>query len=566
MTKTKWSLVALVCIVGLTYILSICNASGIPHDSFAFTNRIIENTLGTTPPNIHWHHIAFFYTFSLWLKMGHFLQLPLQISTYLSLLNCLAGIASAITIYLILKNRFNWNLINAFFGTLVVSFSFGLWFYSSCLEVYLIGQCAMLLGLYLLTNTKTLSTKSHIALGFIHGIAIAFHIVNALFYFPIVYKFWKDRSKQPFFKALLLQGIIASCVGGIGYLIASGANLNYLLIHIMPKVEEGSRYGYSLLALSTWIKAFIGYSRAFIGGFFILSIPYIQSMAKTSLNTHFLVDNVYLVRNMPIWLAYFLCLMSGVFCIFFGYLCFKGFQGFKQSSPEEKQSFNVLLIGLIPFVLFITYFDPATEDLWIHQAICLWLLIFSVLKFKSYSKSTTLIALALLLFFINGAGSMLWSSQANNDYYALKTQFILKKTSTNDLIVAGRYHMYYEYFLSANYPKQVSKASVIPHFNSSPAVELSNVIFLNRVQTQKSSKPFFAPIEDKINTTLTRNGRVWVMDDAFDLEPGTKQLYNLSSATLDSYWTKNFNLSSIQTPVGEKLFYFSRRISPTATY
>src|SRR6478736_4039816 len=111
---------------------------------------------------------------------------------------------------LFLRKRFHLKPITAFLGTCLPAFSFGIWFYSANIEVYMPSLFFMLLILYKLTS-DTFNNKTLSIVILLHVLAILFHQVNIIFTPVILWKIWQKRNEIPVLKSLLFYSL---CGGG----------------------------------------------------------------------------------------------------------------------------------------------------------------------------------------------------------------------------------------------------------------------------------------------------------------------------------------------------------------
>src|SRR5690606_26262901 len=93
-------------------------------------------------------------------------------------------------VFHIFRSRFLMNIIIAISGTTIIGFSYGVWFYSTNIEVYLPSVFFILLLLHLIP--EKLNIKNIFPIAVLHSIAILFHQVNILFIIIIIFLIIRD--------------------------------------------------------------------------------------------------------------------------------------------------------------------------------------------------------------------------------------------------------------------------------------------------------------------------------------------------------------------------------------
>src|SRR5206468_3629262 len=102
------------------------------------------------------------------------------------------GTLTLVVVFKFLRNRFGYDNITSFIGTCLPAFSFGMWFYSTNIEVYMPPLFFLTLSLYYLSK-PVVTKKDFYAVIVFHVLAILFHQANILFTPIIVWRIWRER-------------------------------------------------------------------------------------------------------------------------------------------------------------------------------------------------------------------------------------------------------------------------------------------------------------------------------------------------------------------------------------
>ena len=171
----------------LVYILSLTSNFSAAHDSIDYLNGF-EHAADLLQPHHLFYHVTTYAIFKF-LK----LILPFVANHYLiEVVNAFWGAGAILVVNLILRKRLFLNPVTAFLGTCLPAFSFGIWFYSANIEVYMPSLFFMLLILYKLTS-DTFNNKTLYIVILLHVLAILFHQVNIIFTPVILWKIWQKN-------------------------------------------------------------------------------------------------------------------------------------------------------------------------------------------------------------------------------------------------------------------------------------------------------------------------------------------------------------------------------------
>ncbi len=377
----------------------------------------------------HVHHV--FFNSSAWLlhQTIKLFYTEMSAKTVIQLLNAIGGGILVTTIAIWIETHTplkKWKVLPAI---ALPAFSFGIWFHSHTIEVYII-PIAILMVIITLIGRKPLSIRDWILIAILHWVAIGFHITNALLTVTLGIILW--RRLKIF---MIVTGITYTLTG----LLYIGILWGYYHCRTLPEaiftiteITHNQRYWNSPLQLTTYIKLIFSLGRTFIGGHFMLH-PTLSPWALHFLKGHWIENEIYLVRLLNPKTVITLAIASiGWVTIFIGHLIFsiKKEWGQKISDP-----LFTLICWLIPYTLFFILWDTENIEFWLIQSLAIQLTLIYLITKQSKGAWKTLTALSLSLIAINSAGSILPMSNSNNDLYAVEAGRFIEKASLGDIIL-----------------------------------------------------------------------------------------------------------------------------------
>ena len=150
----------------LLYLLTLSRNSSASHDSIRYINRIDAGTW-----YFHPHHLLYEPTALVWLKLCRLLGASADSSLIVSSLNSFFGAGIVALVFSLLRRSFGHSVTTALSTTALVGVSFGVWFYSVCVEVYVIALFFSMVALSYLLK-RPLSRRGIIGLGLLHGLVV----------------------------------------------------------------------------------------------------------------------------------------------------------------------------------------------------------------------------------------------------------------------------------------------------------------------------------------------------------------------------------------------------------
>jgi hypothetical protein len=486
------------------YLATLSRNLALAHDSVYYLHAI-----ETGIDLFHPHHLFYAPLARAWL-LGLRLFAP-QVNPTLAVdaLNSVAGALGAAVSFLLLRRRFGLSVAAAFVGTALAGLSFGYWFYSVCIEVYLIPLSFLLLTLHVLSGGPFTGRRAA-AVACLHALAVVFHQVHVLFG-SVVVAAWAWTARRDFSGAL--RGAAAYLALVIPLVV-----IPYVLVMAVPLRLHSAGEGWlwlttyarqsefwSPLALSTAVKAGVGALRAVFGMHFAFAVPAVRQVIGRVFPGQLSVDEMYLVRPMaPATGVVLLCLAVAVLAgTALGWL-----GGWRRKEPlDETAARTLLLLGvwIATYAVFFFFWVPFNPEFWIPQVTAGWLAFAGVLlapRAGATSRSTWLWLasyLALGLLVVNGLGTIRWTAAADRDYYSVQTAPLSHLSREGDLVVFGRK------WILEGYLRRLSPAEGIG--------------ILESRKTSGGGEAFEDSLEMRVHGALARGGRVWVSREAVELEP-----------------------------------------------
>jgi hypothetical protein len=420
------------------FVLNLTSNFSGPHDSMGYLNDLQKGRDLFPAHHLLYHYMDFqclhFLRHIFWHTPDYYL---------VEMIDTFWGCLGLTVVYRIFSRRMNMTRTESFFGTAVVAFSFGMWFYCSNIEVYMPPLFFLLFGLYLCMKDQ-LQSRDVLLLTFVHCLAVLFHQANVLFAPIVLWKIWDSRKNIPFFRSVAVYGFTSVLfVGGIYLLIGwwidghnSAKDFNTWIRGYTLKTEYWFPFNFSTL-----LKALVGWGHAFFGGHFIFRIKFLNAFMNRIFYYHSLDDEAYLVRNLSHGVAIFLLLLTLLVVTLMLFLLARVIGNWKTLMARHRRLLMPPLLFLLIYSCFFFFWMPENLEFWIPQTAVFWIFVLGLnrqlpplplLKQKNYLLYLTL---ACLLFIINYAGSIHWMKDINNDSVFVKIQKVKSMAGQKDIIL-----------------------------------------------------------------------------------------------------------------------------------
>ncbi len=406
------------------------------HDSINYLNNISRGE-----HLFHQHHLLYHFLARQWLVLWKPI-LPAVPDYYLiESFTAVWGSALLSVCYLFQRVRFGLRPLTAIGGIMTIGFSFGVWFYSTNIEVYTPPAFFIIWCLYLVSAEK-LSVKTGWLVGVLNGMAVLFHQVNVLFAVVMIVCLYTRRGSIPAGRVFIRYAITSILLAGGTYFLIGWFVERHDSLPTWIAWMEGYTVGHGYwqpLSLATPLHAITGFAHAFIGGHFIFRLPAVETWLKTSFESHGLADEVYLASGISHTMAWLLTLLSLVLVVIMGLMLYRFLVNWKILMGRMGSIFQPLLACLFVYSLFFCFWMPEILEFWIIQMILVWLILAGSLAFNTPpwkgGVTGTLMLTAALLFTINFFGSMKWLGKQGFDLYFKKVEPLITVVRPGDLIL-----------------------------------------------------------------------------------------------------------------------------------
>jgi len=499
-------------VYSLIYLLSLVNVISITHDSITYSNEI-EAGIYTWHP----HHVLY-HVFSLfWYKLMIFLGIPGEGHQLIASLNSIFGAGTLVVIYNIFRNKFDIEKLNSILFTAIISFSFGFWFYSAVVEVYIIPLFFLILSVYLFP--KSLSDRRAIYLSALSaGIAVLFHQVHVLFGASVIlYIFFKKNEIFPDrTRSIFRFGIVFSLTFGVPYILiilfAVDANnmgdIAYWLTKYNYEVNSWNTIGPSIIA-----KDFIGFSRAFISPHALFSIDSVQEFLAWLFPSKHFADEIFLVRNFSKYEMMIYILMLTTFTVSFVILMFKVLINIKKIKYLD---FGLYISFFSVYFIFFSFWDSANVEFWIPQSVIVWIVLLVGYEKCGGRRSGLSIPQVLLvsLFIVNFYFAVRPAKDISNDYYYNKTMAMKEELTSHDIILMKDTWIIKDYF-DKYLDNEIFVTDNVAWFLQTKAIA-------GRVFVQSAIRGTILSVNDSINSDSINSDSINIAGDTwFVINPDT---------------------------------------------
>lgn len=421
------------------YYGSTSNNLSVAHDSVGYFSDIARGV-----PDYHPHHLLYEPFSSLWLNLFSRLfsdNLQIVIS-----INSIFGALIVQVTFMLMRRRLDLSISTSFLGAATVGLTFGYWFYSVTVEVYIIPIFFLVLSLHILSKEK-ISRATFFGVGVLHGFAMLFHQVHFLFLVVVFVRLLSCKeSFNVKFGYFLIYSSIATLlvVGTYGYVAVLMLKLQTVqgVMDWFFGYAHNNQYWHSPLNAGTYFKAVVGFGRAVVGGHFLFGMSELSGLLLSAFPGQGLDDEKFLVRNVPTGVLYGLTVASVLLGVSVSvpFLLKKSVRIQERFSKNNRVVLMCVFAWLATYSLFFLFWEPHNPEFWIPQVFCV-VVIYTYLvesRHKAMLAGVFLSISSLLLASINLIGSILPCKFKENDYYAVSVEPITTQfDSRTTLVIIG---------------------------------------------------------------------------------------------------------------------------------
>lgn len=429
------------------YAFCISGVLAISHDSILITQNIVHSK-----HYFHPHHLLYYHTVWLWSKLLSIFEMAP--STVFASINSFFGAMIQVVIFFIMRQRLGLTKPLAFAATSIPALSYGLWFYSTCIEVYIIPLFFILLTFYAITSENK---NKYIFAGIFHGLSILYHQTHIFLFIPILmYIFVIDRKeinslKIQFIKYFFLTTLIVI----IPYLLVMIFDKNLSTFSEMWRFltfyagDLDKTNWWHDISLKTIPMVLVGFSRAMLTSHYLFASSFGANLIAKVFPNNYFADETYLVRDLPEVVSFFLLFLTLILVLFVIFTLLKNLMHIRTIITENKKIMIFVSFQLITYSIFFTFWDSGNQEFWIPQSVFFWLGFIIIIKSSSFRKNINAIIpyIAISLFLINFIGSIYFSRNNENDFYFTSLKPLTSLAKKGDLIVIEDNYYAKEYLI-----------------------------------------------------------------------------------------------------------------------
>ncbi|MEJ5244288.1 MAG: hypothetical protein WHV28_01100 [Bacteroidota bacterium] len=417
------------------YLLTLSKNQAIAHDGIIYAARAKEGVWVFHP-----HHLLY-HVFTLLVIKGIHIFIPsCEVYLILSGINSAFGAALVTLFCLILIERYDFKRIQAISASFLVAFSYGIWYYSTCVEVYIIPLFFAVLSLYYFLKNP----DDYFKISLFAALATLFHQTYVFLLFVYLISFLFSRKKTSIILKfgiyfLLLVGIPYVLVLIFDYKVKSISEAYYELTFYAHKLP----YFWSKLGFSIILNDLIGFARVITSIHLILGLDFVQNIISNYFSSNSFKEEYYLIRNASNWEIYFALILLFTLCTIFCYFFTISIKNFIKNKSYKIEKVWLILF-LIFFVGFFSFWSSNNLEFWI--SIYFFLILFLVIFNKNNVNFKLYLTIGILLFSYNFISTTQFVLTSDNDFYQNKINNLKLAIDKNDLLVIdNNNYMLYDY-------------------------------------------------------------------------------------------------------------------------
>ncbi len=437
----------------LIYILSISENIAISHDSIFYVLGVKQGLW-----EFHPHHLLYHIFNQAVYTVSEFIYSGSDVSFVMSAVNSVFGAAAITLTVKILAEKFGYDRLSSVSFAGIIAFSYGVWYYSACVEVYIIPLFFVLLSYYYFFEDKFAHT------GLYAGLATLFHQMY-IFMLPVLLITY--LSKKSKFSGILKSTLVYSAVVGIPYILVLIFYYNVSGIsdslNVLTKYAHELPHHWSSFGLGILINDIIGLGRAVLSIHFLYSFESIQTLLFEKFPHNSFMEEIFLVRNMPVFLSYFLSLFALLLvAAIIRYFIKAVIAMIKDKSHLVHKVW--FLAYVIIFGLFFSFWSSNNPEFWIS---IYTISMISIFRFIKPGKTERIIAITvfLLMMIFNLLSTIQYAKDPMNDLYLNRIEKIENDLEKTDIIIYDSSYLIGDYFKYLDYPNTlaVSKHNSVEH-------------------------------------------------------------------------------------------------------
>jgi hypothetical protein len=456
------------------YALTLSAVPALTHDSLTYLEAIERGGSGLFHP----HHLAYNALARGWLDLAGAVGVTTDPLRVVAILDAVLGAVAAGLVWLVLRLRAALPRSLAAAGTAGAALSFGMWFYSVSVEVYLL-PLALLLATFVVLSAPTLSVRRMAVVGALNGLAVLGHQVNVLFALVVL-----AAAVHHVDRATALRRMAA--YAGAATAIVAAAYAGVLAFVVRPgSIGEARGWFTSYAGSGTYwelgptapVKAAVGFTRSVVGGHFSFRLDWVRERMLSAFPDRSLDDEAFLVRQVPSAAAWTLTILAGLAMASLAVALVRGVRRRDRLPETARRVARLLGAWFAVYGAFFLFWEPVNLEFWIPQATVMWMVVATLWAPAEPERAAGRASLprgAVWLGLTAGAvaavsliGTILPATDSQNDVYALRYSELADLVDEGDLVIVENPH------LGVPYTNRHTDADAlsIPRYASSIEVE-----------------------------------------------------------------------------------------------
>ncbi|MGZ5253369.1 MAG: hypothetical protein ACXWV4_03340 [Flavitalea sp.] len=488
-------------VLGL-YLFSLQNNFSASHDAITYLNHISAGK-----HLFHPHHLLYNAVLNVWLNTWHFILPFVSVHFIIESFSAVCGSGIVLVSYIFFTRRFFLDYNSSAVCSVIIAFSYGVWCYSTNIEVYAPSILFSLLVLLRLSRKELTRPDLYVIAG-LHILAILFHQVNVLLTpVIIVYVLRSFNASQSNGisgkKAVVLYLVPTTLIVLATYILtasfyADEKSLSGIIkwtLFYATELDYWHPFSYDTLPY-----VITGLAHAFIGAHFVFRIPFLSDKLTAGMSEHSLSDELYLSSSLGHEFSSALLFLSVFVAILMIYLVVLFIKNILKKFTVVQ---GILVFSLLIYSLFFIFWMPENLEFWIFQSVIIWMLILGNPSY--FSRKYSLVVPSLLaasLFFINYFGSIVLLGNQERDLYYSRVHPVSKIIEPGDIIILEEPWIldgYIKYFTPGTDLKS-GDPNVISLSNTALAGQHKVVIFESSGTRSKDVDSLYKLYNGRINT------------------------------------------------------------------
>jgi hypothetical protein len=481
-------------VLGL-YLFSLQNNFSASHDAITYLNHITKGE-----HLFHPHHLLYNAVVNVWLNVGHFIFPSIPPHYIIESFSAVCGSGIVLVSYIFFTRRFFLNYNTSAICSVIIAFSYGVWCYSTNIEVYAPSILFSLLVLLRLSRKEIANFDLWVISG-LHILATLFHQVNVLLTPIIVLYILKSHDAKWRAAALYLIPttffVLASYILA-AWFYADERSLSGIFKWTLFYATELDYW--HPFSLNTLPYVATGLAHAFIGAHYVFRLPFLADKLTGGMSEHSLSDELYLSSSLSNGFSTALLFWSVLVAIIMVYLIVLFLINIRKRFSLVQ---GILVSALTIYSIFFLFWMPENLEFWIFQSVLIWMLILGNPSFFSRKFSIILPAgIAAALFVINYFGSIELLGKKESDLYYSRVYPVSKLIEPGDIIILEEPWIldgYVNYFTSGKFYK-ASDANLVSLSGRTLAAQHKVVIFERNGNRSQTVDSLYSLYKERINT------------------------------------------------------------------